>query len=181
MNDALNIKEHNEHHFCFLLQLLCFHWPWRSITFPFITLSLRFWIIFKYPCFIISYDGVEQVWFSLQTLGNVLANSESSMSLVFGENLCNHFRTQFAHFQVFSKNFPHCVSANGKPLTNHSYSQSTICMHQLFHTIDVAVSPACHQPARSLIVLTFFLTLSESFVPFKSTSSRHYFFFVNLL
>ena len=145
------------------------------------TLSLCFWIVFEYPCFIPSYDRVEQVWFSLQTLGNVLANSESSLSLVFGENLWNHFCTQFAHFQVFSKNFPHCISANGKLLTNHSYSQSTICMHQLFHTTDVAISPACHRPARPLIVLTFFSTLSESFVPFKSTSSQHCFFFVNLL
>ena len=40
MNDALNIKEHNEHHFYFQLQLPWFHWPWGSITFPFTTLSL---------------------------------------------------------------------------------------------------------------------------------------------
>ena len=51
---------------------------------------------------------------------------------------------------------PHCVSANGKLLTNHSYSQSTICTHQLFHTVDVAISPACHRPARPLIVLILF-------------------------
>ena len=155
--------------FYFRLQLPCFHWPWGSINFPLMTLSLHFWIVFEYPCFISSYDRVKQVWFSVQMLGNVLANSESSF-LVFRENLWNHFHTQLAHFQVFSKDFPHCVSANGKLLRNHSHSQSTIYMHQLLHSIDVAISSACHQPARSLIILTFFSTFSESFVPFKSTS-----------
>ena len=171
MNNALDIEEHNEHHFYFRLRLPGFHWAWGSITFPFMTLSLCFWIVFEYPCFIPSYDRVEQVWFSLQMLGNVLANSEFSLFLVFGENLWSHFCTQLAHFQVFSMNFQHCVSANGKLLRNHSHSQSTIYTHQLLDSIDVAISPANHQPARSLIVLTFFSTFSESFVPFKSMSS----------
>ena len=114
-------------------------------------------------CSIMSWQTSQLSFFGFQR--------ESLLSLVFEENLWNHFRTQFAHFHVFSKNFPHFISANGKLLRNHSYSQLTICMHQLFHTINVAISPACHRPARSLIVLTFFLTLSESFVPFKSKSS----------
>ena len=171
MNDVWNIKKHNEYHFYFQLQLPCFCWPWGSIIFPFMTLSLCLWSIFEYPCFIPSYDRVEQVWFSLHTLGNVLANSESPLFLVFGENLRNHFCTQLVHFQVFSKDFPHCVSANGKLLRNHSHRQSTIYMHQLLHLFDVAISPACHCPARFLIVFTFFLISSESFVPFKSISS----------
>ena len=99
------------------------------------------------------YDRVEQVWFSLQTLGNILANIKSL--LVFRENLWNHFCTQLAHFHVFSKEFPHCVSANRKLLRNHSHSQSTVYTHQLLHSIDVAISPACHRPVRSMIALDF--------------------------
>ena len=85
--------------------------------------------------------------------------------------LTNHFRTQLAHFQVFSRDLPHFVSANGKLLRNHSHSQSTIYTHQLLHSINVDIGPACHWPARSLIFLTFFMTFSESFVLLKSRSS----------
>ena len=56
----------------------------------------------------------------------VMANSESLLFLVFRKNLWNHFRTQLALFQVFSKDFLRCVSANGKFLKNHTHSQSTI-------------------------------------------------------
>ena len=68
--------------------------------------------------------------------------------LVFEENFWNHFCTQLAYFQVFSEDFSHCVSANRKLLRNHSHSQSTISTHQLLHSIDVAISPACQRPAR---------------------------------
>ena len=153
MNDALNIEEYNEHHFYFPLRLPCFHWPWGSITFPFTTLSLCFRIVFDYPCFIPSYNKVEQVWFSLRTLGNILANSEFRffwyLERIFETIFANNLRISKFSVWIF-----HTVSL---PMESCSeiipYSQSTIYMHQLLHSIDVAISPACHRPARSLIVL----------------------------
>ena len=93
----------------FTFRLPCYHWPWGSITFSFTTLSLRFWIVFKYPCFIPSYDRVKQVWFSLQTLGNVFANSE--IFVVFG--IRENFGTIFTHnlrISKFSVRIFHTVS-----------------------------------------------------------------------
>ena len=170
MNNALNNEEHNEHHFYFRFRLPCFHWPWESITFPFTTLSLRFWIVFEYPCFIPSYDRVKQVLFSLQTLGNVLANM-TLCCFWYSERI---FETIFAHnlrISKFSVRIFHTVSLPMESFSKIILTVSRRSTRTSCFTRSMLHQFCLHQPARSLIILTFFSTFSKSFVPFKSTSS----------
>ena len=98
--------------------------------------------------------------------------SERILGTIFTHNLpIFEFSVRIFH--------PHCVSAKAP---HKSFLQLVDNLHTLVVSHDRCCYQSCLSPAcRSLIVLTFFSTLSESFVPIKSTSSRHCFFFVNLL
>ena len=112
VNDSSRIKERDQHELDFGPQLSCFLWPRRRRTLPLKALALGLWIILKDPRLITSDDSLQQVWFSLEMLEDVLTHLHAPLLLLIIQKLRHHLRTDLPYTQIFYDNLPHAVTVD---------------------------------------------------------------------
>jgi len=99
LNNALHVKENNEHDFDFWLHLACFLWP-RGNQQTSTVKTFRLWVIPVDPRFVTRDDLPHKVFIWLCFLQHVCCHRQAPFLLFGGENSRNKFCSNMLHVQI---------------------------------------------------------------------------------